>query len=267
MTQINKMDEFLKARGLGVVEELVIPPVEFEKVISEKMIIEELMDGMAVGDLFIDPLLEDPSPDPPMEDDPIIPPVEDLLLNSSEVPLPLSQEIIYIEPPDEIDPIEDSVTPKQNQAAMLDAMGRGAGEIAEEVGVAVGTVSKWRLQREYKDRRGMFIRGIEQRWIKKAGDDFCQKLDGFVDEAIDKQVELMRQGENLSVSLQASEKLLDRAPSAPRIMKGGLGEGEGGLIIQIGIQAVEGMQKALEDVGQGEVVDLIKGQGWREGDG
>jgi len=77
-------------------------------------------------------------------------------------------------------------------------------------------------------------------------------------------LDLARSAEMENVRLGACKDILDRAPDAPKAVKYEPSASEK-RIIQLGLAAVEGMKEALAETGRKDVVELIEGQDWMEG--
>jgi len=161
-------------------------------------------------------------------------------------------------------PAAKTLNATQLQAASMDAFGWPAGKIGKELGVAPTTITLWRKLPEYQEKKKSFLAEFEKKMLERAGIDFEEIMNSFVPEAIYTYVELMRGADSDSVRLHAADKLLDRAPNAPKTIKGdGLGN-VGGLVVQLGTKGLEAMQKALGDIEDDEAIELMKGLDWEE---
>jgi hypothetical protein len=105
-------------------------------------------------------------------------------------------------------------------------------------------------------------REIEERLIDRAT-TFGEQVDLMVPDALATVEELNMFAEQEGVRLGAAKDILDRAPSAPKVVKRQESKVEG-VVVQIGLQALEGMKKAMRDIGEDGVVDLIEKEGGYE---
>lgn len=140
--------------------------------------------------------------------------------------------------------------------AYKDAVGKGPTAIAQELGCSVQTVYNARGVPEYVALVESVKREIRERLV----DNAARVQEAYNEEvmpAFETTRELHKGADSDAVRLGAAKDILDRAPDAPKVQKH-LGDIDARMIIQFPVQAVGNMKQALEDVGKGEIVEMLE---------
>ena len=156
----------------------------------------------------------------------------------------------------------DTLSPRDVLIAFLDTLNHTNVQIADKVGCSVATVTKVRKNPAFKLKKAEIQHRVEEELIREAG-NLALRFDLEASKAFDTLVALHTGAEAENVRLGAAKDILDRAPNAPKSQKLTDGTAQGVTIV-LGAPAVEGMVEALKDVGEGEVVELLEGEGFQE---
>ena len=146
---------------------------------------------------------------------------------------------------------------KHRMMAYMEAAGKGVSEISEETGLSAGRVYGIRCEALYKTFLAEVRREVKERAIVKAT-NIVERYDEEAPRSLDTILELRDEAENESVRLKAAEHVIDRAPSAPKVVKVNEGGGDNILKIYLPAASVEGIEKALTDTGKEDLLDLLE---------
>jgi len=159
----------------------------------------------------------------------------------------------------------DKLSNKHRIAALLEARGElTVSEIADEIGLQKGTLYQVRTMPAYK----MLVEHYQRELTERTLDESAELLSSFNREApraFETLASLHKKADRDSVRRQAAVDILERSTVAPskRTETGG---GDSGITIQIGVQTLNRIEAALEDVDDTETIALLDAEWTDEGD-
>jgi len=145
---------------------------------------------------------------------------------------------------------------RDQKMALLEAMGKTTAELREIYDLSPQGLYKVRSQHEYKVLVAELRREVQDRTIDREV-FLITRFNQLAPDAVDTIEDIMRGGEKDSDRLKASEMVLDRAPDAPKALRREESQTEEIVKVMFGVQNVEAMKAALEDIGDDDIVDLI----------
>ena len=151
----------------------------------------------------------------------------------------------------------DKLNRKHKIAALLEARGElSVKEIADEIGLKTPTLYQVRTMPEYKLLREQYQKELTERTLDESA-ELLSKFNREAPHAFETLSALHKRADRDSVRRQAAVDILDRASVSPS-RRSESGTGDTGVVIQIGIQKIEQIKAALNDVEDAETIELLQ---------
>lgn len=155
-----------------------------------------------------------------------------------------------------------SLSPRDILIAFLDTLNHTTAQIALKVGCSVVTVRSVRKNPTFILKKAEIQHRVEEELVREAG-NLALRADLEASEAFDTLVELHKAADTDAVRRGAANDILGYAPHAPKLQRD-TGGASTGVTIMLGAPTVEGMVEALREVGEGDTIELLEGDGYRE---
>lgn len=147
---------------------------------------------------------------------------------------------------------------RDQKMALMEAMGKTTAELREHFELSPQRLYVIRSKHEYRVLVAELRREVRDRTIESQSEELIKRFNELAPGAIDTIEDVMFGAEKEGDRLKAAEMVLDRAPDAPKSVRREESQTEEIVKIMFGVQNVEAMKAALEDIGDEDVVDLIE---------
>lgn len=152
-----------------------------------------------------------------------------------------------------------TLSPRDQMIAYMEAAGMPPREVSQRVGLSYQRVYVIRQTADYQT----FLTDLKREIREKVVDNASKLVETFNEEAMpafETLQKLHKDAENENVRLGAANSILDRAPDAPKVNKN-TGTVDARTILQLPVRTIEGMNQALTEVGEAEIVELYEEAG------